>query len=449
MGRIRIALIVLLITASACGCGFVRMTADQIRSKLSGIDIRSPILIEQPDLKSNSVLTGRISGDMDASTLTAVLAYRYQFSKPQNRLTTELAAHTIISGAGNYTLFLPPGDYYLYAFVDRNRDLALESHECEGCYGKPDLISVAPNKVVAGLDVAVTRLKPITAAIPVSLKLDPQRLEDKDTLDRAGQVSLDDGKFSKENANMGIWTPDDFLRLHGVNIYALEPFDPERIPIIFVHGAGGTPKDWQTMAEYIDHRRFQPWFFYYPTSMRLDTLADLLSVRLQVVQEKYGFERLIMTAHSMGGLLARGYINRYSQNDSPYCLKAYISLSTPYDGHDQAKLGASLASDTMPNWQDMATGSDYINRLYTHELPSATRFYLIYGYGGNSLILKDANDGVITVKSQLADRAKAEATRVQGFDADHRMILKSRQVLEFYNTVLETETQKQDHKPAR
>jgi pimeloyl-ACP methyl ester carboxylesterase len=63
----------------------------------------------------------------------------------------------------------------------------------------------------------------------------------------------------------------------------------------------------------IDSRRFQALFFYYPSGLRLQTLADLLYEKLDLLYERYGFHELSIVAHSMGGLIVRAYLETYAR----------------------------------------------------------------------------------------------------------------------------------------
>lgn len=56
-------------------------------------------------------------------------------------------------------------------------------------------------------------------------------------------VTLDDPRFSLENGRLGLWEPIQFLRTVGGGVFFLEPFDPEKIPVILVHGLGGYTED--------------------------------------------------------------------------------------------------------------------------------------------------------------------------------------------------------------
>jgi hypothetical protein len=75
---------------------------------------------------------------------------------------------------------------------------------------------------------------------------------------------------------------------------------PEKIPILFVHGAVGSPKGWEYFVNNIDRARFQPWFFYYPTGARIKSMSYLLFWKLFNLQIKYKFNALQPAAERCG-----------------------------------------------------------------------------------------------------------------------------------------------------
>ena len=136
-------------------------------------------------------------------------------------------------------------------------------------------------------------------------------------------MKLDDERFSAENGSQGILGRDWIsIKKIGGNIFFLEEYDPEKIPILFIHGAGGTPKGWEYFVNNLDRSRFQPWLFYYPTGARLKAMSYLLFWKLYNLQIKYKFDTLYLTAHSMGGLVARSLIMDFGR-DTRLCKTFY------------------------------------------------------------------------------------------------------------------------------
>src|SRR4029079_12697506 len=100
-----------------------------------------------------------------------------------------------------------------------------------------------------------------------------------------GVTTLAGSRFTEDVAERGMWQFYDFLIAGRAGIYFLEPYDPKRIPVLFVHGISGTPQNFRTLIATLDRKRFQPWVAYYPTGGRLDVIVgwlDELFTRLEV-----------------------------------------------------------------------------------------------------------------------------------------------------------------------
>lgn len=203
---------------------------------------------------------------------------------------------------------------------------------------------------------------------------------------------------------------------------------------LFIHGATGTPQDWQYIVQHIDRTRFQPWFFYYPTGLRIESMAYLLLWKLSNLQAKFQFERIYFTAHSMGGLVARSFIVNFGPN-FPY-VDLFISLATPWGGDPMAELGVKQSPVVIPSWIDMQPEGDFVKSLYRKKFPDSVGFYLFYGFRGNRNPFRSNNDGTITLSSLLDARPQAEADKSYAFDEDHASILTSEKVVSQYNAVL-------------
>ena len=90
-----------------------------------------------------------------------------------------------------------------------------------------------------------------------------------------------------------------------------EPYDPDRIPVIFVHGLLSSQHIWRRTALALlqdpDIRRhYQFWAFSYPTGNPISFSALQLREDLAFAQQRFGLPRgVVLIGHSMGGLLSR------------------------------------------------------------------------------------------------------------------------------------------------
>jgi len=352
----------------------------------------------------------------------------------------EIAHYTVLHDSGEYELMVGQGNYYVFAYWDKNSNLIYEAGEPAGQYGDPKLVSAPAVGVVYDIDVFIPE-EGSNIAVPHGSKISsvsPQKLHSR----QAGDITdLDDERFSEEYGTKGFWEPYSFFKQFGGNIYFLEEYDPEKTPILFIHGAGGTPKGWWYFVDNIDRTRFQPWFFYYPTGARINSMSHLLLWKLTNLQTKYQFTKIYITAHSMGGLVARSFIIDYGLK-FPY-VKLFISLATPWGGDRMAEYGVQQSPAVIPSWIDMQPEGDFIKSLYRIKMPEQTSFYMFYGHRGSRNPFRSNNDGTITLSSLLDYRPQSEAKMNYAFNEDHASIIFSKEVLAQYNTILNEFDEKQ------
>jgi pimeloyl-ACP methyl ester carboxylesterase len=114
---------------------------------------------------------------------------------------------------------------------------------------------------------------------------------------------------------------DDFLHPNqgdGLDgLHMREPFQPEKIPVVFVHGLASGPLTWAQLendlrAQPAIFNRFQFWFFRYDTGNPFLASAARLRHQLIALRQTYdparsnpNLSRMVVIGHSMGGLLAK------------------------------------------------------------------------------------------------------------------------------------------------
>lgn len=253
------------------------------------------------------------------------------------------------------------------------------------------------------------------------------------------KADLDDPKFASTRGEDGLWTPTTFAIHSGFGVYFLEDYDPARVPVLFIHGAAGSPQDWRLAMEKLDRRRYQPWFYVYPSGMRLEKAADALNEAEKLLHARYGFKRLHVVAHSMGGLVARKFVIRNSIIERRPEINTLITYSSPWGGHEAAAMGVKYAPEVVPSWIDMKQGSDFLDHLYDQRLKGRVNHHLFFSHhASRSAILPPENDGTVSVASQTRKEATADAVEVRGFDEDHISILSSRSALKAGKRALDT-----------
>jgi pimeloyl-ACP methyl ester carboxylesterase len=104
-------------------------------------------------------------------------------------------------------------------------------------------------------------------------------------------------------------------------LYFLQPYDPDRVPVVFVHGLISTPFDWvQTInglqADPEIRKHYQFWVFAYPTGNPVLYSALRLREELARVDKLYpNHKDYVVVGHSMGGLLTQAQVTSMTRAD--------------------------------------------------------------------------------------------------------------------------------------
>lgn len=432
MNRRKHLLLLTLIIPLTWGCTYLQMTVSKVKLNLSPFYDAKPSDMKQAQPEQCGVIMGKTIGNSPVKSPIIVIAVPYQF------LVQHVVDYTVLSESGPYMLYVPEGKYQILAFIDVNENLVCEPDEYIGQYGNPDAVKIGAGEVVADQNFVLNRSATRPFDYPLALDVSVYEYDRVKSLEEGGIISLTDDMFGRKYGLLGLWTPSRFIESIGANVYALETYDHSKIPILFIHGSGGTPRDWDYVVNNIDRNRYQPWFFYYPSGLPLQTVTNLLYEIIRVIYERYKFENLYITAHSMGGLIARSFITTCAEkNEEPFYLKLFVSISTPWGGVSSAKLMPQKGFfEYPPSWTDLTPGSQFIEGLYKKKLPGFTKYYLLYGYKSKNYLLQGSDDGVVTVTSQLDPRAHSDAAESVGFKETHKSILSSKEVLTRYKELL-------------
>ena len=385
-----------------------------------------------------AVLGGSVRAERATDLPIVVLVYTGDVGREQ------LVDDFVMAGPGRYYFSVPAGTYRLVAFVDINRDFTYEPGvDPSALLHAGDPVRVLGATIRNDLDIEVRddSRERIPFAFSYADGEGPGE-GSRSELRFVGAVThLDDPRFSNQNARRGLWQPVEFVRLVGAGVYFLEPYDPDKIPVLFVHGALGHPGNWAAIVAALDRSRLQPWLAYYPTATRLETTAMALDRWMEQLYVRYRYRRLAVVAHSMGGLVARAFINRLVEAGDGRAegLRLFVSVSTPWDGSELAQHAVDHSPVVAPSWYDVAPRSPFLRSLLAPELPSTLPYNLLYSYAGNSrLMYREPNDGSVTLASQLLPRELLRARAVRGFEESHMSILRNASVAAMINGELAT-----------
>jgi pimeloyl-ACP methyl ester carboxylesterase len=121
----------------------------------------------------------------------------------------------------------------------------------------------------------------------------------------------------------GLFAPADYANRRG--FYLATPYDPDKIPLIFIHGLASTPSTFRDMFVQLQRdpdlwNRYQFWFYLYPTgdpwlataaNFRRD-LAELIEA-VDPQRDDHNLHNMVLIGHSMGGLISRASISHNSK----------------------------------------------------------------------------------------------------------------------------------------
>jgi len=414
-------ILVMLLLLSLSGCGYLDIAKqDDVQPVKAGPGGKAA----RPEYNS-AVVMGKLASVDGRRYPAAIVAYAISSSGGT------VADYVFAGDAGVFMLYLPAGRYRLYAACDFNGDASYDEKEICGVYGAspdaPGEISLQDGVVVNHVTIGTSRELAGRIKTPGNLRL----REDAQTIRQRGSngevVKIYDERFSPDNARSGWWNPTSFMKAFGARIYMLEPYDPRKIPVLFVHGARGTPQDWVYFLIRMDRNKYQPWFYYYPSGIRLSLATHLLYENLAELHKRYGFRKMGIAAHSVGGI-ARSLLVRYDLDEKDSYVKLYATFATPWTGFPMADIATSIPQKKIPVWFDVGTQSPFISRTLDARLAPWIHHYIFYGR-------YDRVTGDGAVDKRVAMDAKAKLP----FDCTHDSILSDRKVFRKFSEVMKKE----------
>ena len=103
-------------------------------------------------------------------------------------------------------------------------------------------------------------------------------------------------------------------------LYFLQPYDPDRIPLVFVHGLFSTPFTWVETINGLQadpeiRKHYQFWVFAYPTGNPILYSALRLREELAKADKLYpNHKPYVVIGHSMGGMLTHAQVITLDQS---------------------------------------------------------------------------------------------------------------------------------------
>jgi pimeloyl-ACP methyl ester carboxylesterase len=126
-------------------------------------------------------------------------------------------------------------------------------------------------------------------------------------------------------------------------LFMMKPYQPGKIPLVFVHGLLSDPLTWANLANEIEAQpdllaRYQIWGFEYATGGPFLGSAAALRGQLQRVQTQLdptgsdvALSRMVLVGHSMGGLIAKLQVTQSGNQlwDAVSCQPFQGIITTP------------------------------------------------------------------------------------------------------------------------
>lgn len=222
-----------------------------------------------------------------------------------------------------FTSFTPAGEVDLKTIERRNRRDGVGG----ALVGVRKTSPLEPFSPVVGVTAPVTAVLDFKGNDAVLSLIDPtgktkSRVAAKDRgleADFSAPLAYYPQKSELWEGLMGAIRVTDHMKTTG--LYMLEPYDPDRIPLVFVHGLISTPRMWRNVINELEtdpvlRDRYQCLVFAYPTGNPPLYSALRLREELAKFHHQYPNARdCVLVGHSMGGILSRTQVTTVRRED--------------------------------------------------------------------------------------------------------------------------------------
>lgn len=335
--------------------------------------------------------------------------------------------------AGSFEMLISSTAQSVFAFHDNNNNLQYDPGEPFAWQLLP-----APGLLATTLNLRRAAAQPVSGAQPQGslFALRNKLIADID-VQLGTRIALQDPRLGPDKAALGMWQPMAFMREGLAGIYFLESYDPNKIPVLFVHGIYASPRDFDALVQRIDRHRYQPWLLYYPTGLEVPVVSAGLLGLLNELWTEHRFRELHLVAHSMGGLVVRDFLNACMESRGCSYVRSSTSISTPFGGDIWAQAGIKHSPVVLPVWHSMSPEGAFLGSLFARPLSDDLPHHLVFGYRNTSRVSSRSGDGTIPLESQLRAEAQQQAVSLRGFDENHTSILTNPQLGDYLNAIFD------------
>jgi triacylglycerol lipase len=160
---------------------------------------------------------------------------------------------------------------------------------------------------------------------------------------------------------------------------------PNGLPVLLIHGYGCNSGYWHAMSKTLANANVTHYAINLePVFGDIDHYAAMIHKAIETICAETGHARIIVVAHSMGGLATRAYMRVHGNGR----VAQLITLGTPHHGTGIANFGVGMNCRQM-HWRgDARTGtpSQWLRKLDTGEDP-ATRALIVSIYSHHDNIV--------------------------------------------------------------
>jgi pimeloyl-ACP methyl ester carboxylesterase len=149
-----------------------------------------------------------------------------------------------------------------------------------------------------------------------------------------------------------LFKPDEYQGTE--RLARLQPYDPKKIPVLFIHGLSNSQATWVPMIDSLRgdptiRKNYQFWVFSYPSGLPYPAPAARLRTKLDQIRVRYPDHKdIVVVGHSMGGMISSTLIT-----DSGMTLWDAVFEKPPgemgFDAHTRQALSDLLIFKARPD----------------------------------------------------------------------------------------------------
>lgn len=180
-------------------------------------------------------------------------------------------------------------------------------------------------------------------------------------------------------------------------------------PVVLVHGYGHNRSGWFMLERRLRNVGFTSvhTLNYLPYLSGVPELADRLAERIEAICALTGSEKVHLVGHSMGGVVARWYVQELGGDER---VDTSITIGSPHSGTYAAMLGVGTGA------RDLRPGSRVMRLLERNARPSDVRW--IAYYSNLDMLVQPA-------ASAMLDHPQLNATNILVKDHGHVSLMLS------------------------